>query len=145
MRQRLLLRLEVPSSVQPINCRTSLSPFISMMLCSRVVNYLLPGPEITYIRTICTKYMYISLFAACQYVYTPDATGEAGPHLHDAIGVIDHVVCREQHATAPHEACVLAEREGNQQGQVVYQGCIAQQPSSRVGDVKGVTCIVYVP
>ena len=28
--------------------------------CARVVKYLLPGPEITYIHTVCTKYMYIS-------------------------------------------------------------------------------------
>ena len=63
-------------------------------------------------------------------------------YLHDAIGVIDHVRCREEHTAAPHKAGVLADRKGNEQWQVVYQGCIAQHPCSRVEDVKGVTCIV---
>ena len=62
--------------------------------------------------------------------------------MHDAIGVIDHVRCREEHTAAPHKTCVLADREGNEQWQVVYQGCIAEHPCSRVGDVKGVPCIV---
>ncbi len=65
-------------------------------------------------------------------------------YLHDAIGVIDHVRCREEHTAAPHKACVLADREGNEQWQVVYQGCVAQYPCSRVGDVIGVPCIVYM-
>ena len=69
---------------------------------------------------------------------------EMRSYLHDAIGVIDHVRCREEHTAAPHKTCVLADREGNEQWQVVYQGCVAQYPCSRVGDVIGVPCIVYM-